>query len=493
MSTTQGTNEERIRSERIAKLEALRADGVDPYPRSFDGRTPVAVVRERFDGLEAGAETGETLRVAGRVMARRGHGKALFADLADRTGTLQIHGSVDATEDYERLREVDLGDVIGVEGEVFCSRRGELSLRVRRHRLLAKCLRPLPEKFHGLTDLELRQRRRYLDLLVNEASRRDALVRSRAVAEMRRYLDEEGFVEVETPVLQPLYGGAAARPFTTHHNYLDRTLYLRIATELYLKRLIVGGLERVYELGKDFRNEGVDATHNPEFTMLEWYEAYVGFERVMERVEQLVSRVAVGVAGSAVLHGPNGEEVDLAPPWRRLRLRDAVLEHGGVDALADRDAGRLKRFLEDRGIDASHDHTWAQCLDHIVSYYVEPALVQPTFLTHYPVELSPLAKRSPDDPDTVERLEAFCLGMELGNGYTELNDPADQRERFEEAQRAAAAGDAEAHPMDEDYLLALEYGLPPTGGMGIGVDRIAMLLTGRRTIREVVLFPALRS
>ncbi len=474
--------EARIRADRLAKLGALREAGIDPYPARFPGRVAIGEVRERHEGLEAGAETGERARVAGRVMGRRGHGKAMFLDLVDWSGRIQLQATLDATARYDELGQIDLGDLLGVEGEVFCSRRGELSVRVSEWVLLAKCLRPLPEKWHGLTDTELRHRQRYLDLIMSEEARHDALRRARMVSAIRRNLDDLGFIEVETPVLQPLYGGAAARPFTTYHNELERTLYLRIATELYLKRLIVGGLERVYELGKDFRNEGVSFKHSPEFTMLEWYQAYADFSDGMETVEALVS-----TAGAAA-----GCEIDLTPPWPRRRLRDAIIEDAGIDPMADRDAERLKRHMRERGVDTSADQTWAQAVDHLLSHFVEPHTTRPLFLTHYPVELSPFAKRSPDDPSMVERFEAFCQGMEIANGYTELNDPADQRARFEEALAAAVSGDEEAQPMDEDYLLALEYGMPPTVGVGVGIDRLAMLLTGKRSIREVVLFPALR-
>ncbi|MDX6521961.1 MAG: lysyl-tRNA synthetase, class [Gaiellales bacterium] len=471
-----------IRADRIAKVEAVRAAGGEPYPTTFADRTPIAEVRARFAGLEAGAETDERVRLAGRVMGRRGHGKAMFLDLVDHQDRLQLHATLDATPRYEEFGETDLGDLVGVEGEVFQSRRGELSLRVAEWQLLAKCLRPLPEKWHGLTDTEQRYRHRYVDLITSEESRRDAIARSHAITAIRSVLDEEGFVEVETPALQPIYGGGAALPFTTYSNELERTVYLRIATELYLKRLIVGGLERVYEIGKDFRNESVSFKHSPEFTMLEWYQAYADYRDGMALVEKVVSR-----AGAAA-----GSEVDLTPPWPRRTLRQAIIDEAGIDPMADRDRDRLVEFMRGDGLDTASDHTWAQAVDHLLSHYVEARTTAPVFITDYPVELSPFSKRSPADPDVVERFEAFCNGMEIGNAYSELNDPIEQRARFEQQQRAAAAGDEQTQPMDEDFLLALEYGMPPTCGVGIGIDRLMMMLLGKRTIREVILFPLLR-
>jgi lysyl-tRNA synthetase, class II len=476
--------EQQIRADRIAKVEALRRSGVDPYPARTPERVDVGAVRAQFGGLEAGAESGQSLWLAGRISGRRGHGKAIFLDLTDRTGRLQLHATLDVLgeEGLAAVSDCDLGDVVAVHGDVFCSRRGELSLRVREWRPLAKCLRPLPEKHHGLADVEQRHRQRYLDLLTNDDARRIALARTALVTAIRGVLDGDGFTEVETPVLQPIYGGGAARPFVTHFAEYERDFYLRIADELYLKRLIVGGLERVYEIGKDFRNESTSFKHNPEFSMLEWYEAYADFEGGMERTERVVA-----AAGAAA-----GAAVDLSPPWPRVPLREAILARAGIDPMADRDRDRLVAFMREHDLDTSGDSTWAQAVDHLLSHFVEPAIERPTFLVDYPVELSPFAKRSPTDPGMVERFEAFCLGMEIANGYSELNDPAEQRARFEEARAAAAAGDADAHPMDEDFLLALEYGMPPTCGVGIGIDRLAMVLTGVRSIREVILFPTLR-
>ncbi|MBX5470086.1 MAG: lysine--tRNA ligase, partial [Thermoleophilaceae bacterium] len=468
-------------ADRRAKLERLRAEGVDPYPHEFPGVVSTERVRECHSSLAPGEETDARYRVAGRLAARRGHGGAAFLDLVDRAGRIQLHARRDVLgeESFERLVSLDLGDIVGVEGTAFMSRRGELSLRVESWALLAKSLRPPPEKFHGLEDVETRYRRRELDLIANEETRELFIARSRVVSAVRRWLDERGFLEVETPVLQPLYGGALARPFVTHHNQLDHDFYLRIATELYLKRLIVGGLERVYELGKDFRNEGVSHKHNPEFTMLEWYEAYADYRDIARELEELVSYAAgeVGYEG----------EIDFGAPWRRVTLRDAILERTGIDVLerrGDRDA--LVAAARERGIALDPTETWPRLVDDLLSKQVEPTLVQPTFVMDYPVELSPFAKAHRSEPGLVERFECFAAGMEFANAFTELNDPDDQRARFEEQARHTAAGDEEAQPYDEDFVRALEHGMPPTGGIGIGIDRLVMILTGRRSIREVV-------
>jgi len=472
--------------DRRAKLERLREQGVDPFPHAFPGVQASGSVHAAHGELEAGDETDTSYRVAGRLAARRGHGGSAFLDVVDRSGRIQVQARRDVLgeEPFDRLVSLDLGDIVGIDGTAFRSRRGELSLRATSYTLLAKSLAPPPDKFHGLEDTETRYRRRELDLMANEEARELFILRSRAVSAVRRWLDERGFLEVETPVLQPLYGGALARPFTTHHNSLDRDLYLRIATELYLKRLIVGGLERVYELGKDFRNEGLSPKHNPEFTMLEFYEAHADYHDIAAELEELVSFVAaeVGYAG----------EVDFSAPWRRVTLREAIEEKTGVDVIAARDRDALVAAAAGRGIELDPAETWPRLVDDLLSKHVEPALRDPTFVLDYPVELSPFAKAHRSEPGLVERFECFAGGMEFANAFTELNDPDEQRARFEEQRRHTAAGDAEAQPYDEDFVRALEQGMPPTGGIGVGVDRLVMLLSGRNSIREVVLFPAMR-
>jgi lysyl-tRNA synthetase class 2 len=472
---------------RRQKLEDLRGNGIEPFPHAFGDVQPIAEVKAPHEGLEAGEETDVHARVAGRIAARRGQGKAAFIDLVDRSGRIQLHARADVLgqESLDRLIGLDLGDLIGVDGTVFRTRRGELSLKVEDWTLLAKSLRPPPDKHHGLTDTETRFRRRELDLIANEDARELFITRAKIISTIRRELDAAGFVEVETPTLQPIYGGAAARPFTTHHNALDRELFLRIATELYLKRLIVGGLERVYEIGKNFRNEGLSPKHNPEFTVIEWYEAYADYEDIARRTERLVATIAgeIGYEG----------EIDFTPPWRRETLGGAIADRTGIDVYAHRSLEALRGAMRAAGLEVpEHEETWARLVDHLLSRYVEPELIQPTFLMDYPVELSPFAKRHRTEEGLVERFEAFANGMEIANAFTELNDPDDQRGRFEDQRAAAAAGDAEAQPFDEAFLQALEHGMPPTGGIGIGIDRLVMLLTGRETIREVVLFPAMR-
>jgi lysyl-tRNA synthetase class 2 len=459
--------------DRRAKLERLREQGIDPFPHEFEGVTPIAQVHSAHDSLEDGEETDSAYRIAGRLGGRRGHGGAAFLDVIDRSGKLQVHAKRDVLGEaaFDTLTDLDLGDLVGVDGTAFKSRRGELSLRASGWTLLAKSLRAPPDKFHGLEDVETRYRHREVDLLANEETRELFILRTKVVRAMRRWLDERGFLEVETPILQPLYGGALARPFVTHHNALDREFFLRIADELYLKRLIVGGLERVYEIGKDFRNEGVSHKHNPEFTMLEWYEAYADYTDIAARLEELVAYVADDVG----YEGP----IDFSTPWKRLTLREAILEKTGTDIAGE--------------IDLPGEGTWAKRVDELLSKHVEPELANPTLVLDYPKELSPFAKDHRSQPGLVERFECFAAGMEFANAFSELNDPDEQRARFEQQARDEAAGDAETQPYDEDYVRALEHGMPPTGGIGIGIDRLVMILSGRSSIREVVLFPAMRS
>jgi lysyl-tRNA synthetase class 2 len=470
---------------RRAKLERLRADGIDPFPHEFPGVEPVADVLAAHESLQAGEETEVAHRVAGRLAARRGQGKMAFLDLVDRSGRLQLQARLDVLgpEQHERLlTQIDLGDIIGIDGTALRTKRGEISLRIDAFTVLAKSLRPPPEKHHGLQDVETRYRRRELDLMANEEARELFIARARTVTAVRRALDDAGFIEVETPVLQPLYGGALARPFTTHHNALDRTLYLRIATELYLKRCIVGGLERVYELGKDFRNEGLSTKHNPEFTMVEFYEAYADYSDVADRLESLVRSVAEQVGTT----GP----IDFGSPWRRITLRDAIRDATGIDFLAHPERDELAAAIGDRL--PTDERSWPQLVDDLLSTFVEPELQQPTFVMDYPVALSPFAKAHRSQPGLVERWEAFCGGVEIANAFTELNDPDEQRARFESQARLAAEGDDEAAPYDEVFVEALELGMPPTGGVGLGIDRLVMALRDRSSIREVVLFPAMR-
>ncbi len=447
-------------------------------PKRFPDRDEIVAVREECDPLEAGQAAETSRRIAGRAMARRDLGKLVFLDVVDRTGRIQVICEAATTGEIDVL----LGDVVGVTGHPARARRGEPSLLADALEVLARNTQPLPDTFHGLTDVELRYRKRYLDLLVNEETRADFILRSRIVTAVRAYLDSEGFVEVETPVLQPRYGGAFARPFVTHHNELERDLYLRIATELYLKRLIVGGLERVYELGKDFRNEGVSFKHNPEFTMLEWYEAYADYEDTMVRIETLVETVARQVLGTTTAQF-RGHELELKAPWARVRFTDAL----EAKELWTRDEVELRAWLNERGVDTEADRDWAQLVDKAFSHFVEPELIQPTIVYDYPIEISPFARATDGDPLLTERFEYFAGGMELGNAFSEINDAATQQERFE-----MQAGQADGERGDPDYVEALSYGMPPTGGLGFGIDRFVMLLTGRETIRDVVLFPALR-
>ena len=478
-------------AERRAKAERLRERDRSAFPHSFAGAESIAEILPKYERLAPGEETDERHRVAGRIAARRGAGRAAFLDLVDRTGKLQLHARLDVLggERFELLRSLDLGDLIGVDGATIRSRHGEVSLRVESFQILAKALRPPPDKHHGLADVETRYRHRELDLIASADARRLFIDRARIVSAVRAHLDAAGFIEVETPVLQPLYGGAMARPFTTHHNALDRDLYLRIATELYLKRLIVGGLERVYELGKDFRNEGVSHKHNPEFTVVEWYEAYADYTGAEERTEAIVRAAAEAVGYT----GP----LDFSAPWPRVGFVEAIEQVTAVDVMAYPAAEELAGAIRARDLDVKTSGLWFEMADDLLSKYVEPSLHRPSFVIDYPTEISPLAREHSCESKQglVERFEAFAGGMEIANGFSELIDPDTQRARFaaQERVRSLDDGDGETMPYDEEYVQALEQGMPPTAGVGLGIDRLVMLLTGRDSIREVVLFPAMRS
>jgi lysyl-tRNA synthetase class 2 len=481
---------------RRAKLGELRALEVDPYPARFP-RDRTHTAAEAAAAFQKGEVVdGPMLTLVGRLITVRIMGKASFAHIEDGSGRIQIYVKRDllGEEAYDTLfkRLIDLGDFISVTGTMFTTRTGEITCEVHELALISKTLNPLPDKWHGLRDTETRYRQRYVDLLANVDVRQVFRTRAGIITACRRYLDRNGFLEVETPVLQPIYGGAAARPFTTHHNQLDQELFLRISFELYLKRLLVGGYERVYEIGRDFRNEGISFKHNPEFTQLEFYEAYTDYHGIMRRTEEMIASVAEAACGGLTIIF-NGNEIDLAPPWRRVTLRAAIREATGVDYANFPDAASLAEAMRAIGHTPEPGSSRGKLIDSLFSTHVEPTLIQPTFVLDYPVEISPLAKKKPDDPTTVERFEYFAGGLELGNAFSELNDPVDQRARFAELREAMAGPDENIHPMDEDYLTALSYGLPPTGGFGTGIDRLTMLFTDRQSIREVILFPHMRT
>ena len=473
------------------KLAALRAEGRDPFQETkFDVTHHAQDIKDNFDALE-----GSEVRIAGRLMSKRGMGKVSFCDLQDKSGRIQLYARKDEMdeEEYNRFKKYDIGDIVGVDGEVFRTQRGEMSVRAKTITLLSKSLRPLPEKYHGLTDKEARYRQRYVDLIINPESKRNFEIRSKFVAYLRRYLDSLGFMEVETPVLSPIAGGANARPFITHHNTLDIDMYMRIATELHLKRLIVGGMERVYEVGRIFRNEGMDTKHNPEFTTCELYQAFTNLDGMMDILEGILSGAAKEILGTYQLQWL-GQDIDLTPSWKRLTMAEAVKNVTGADFMAiEGDAEAAVELAKSVGVDMDCvDKTWGNALYETFDQKVEETLIQPTFITMYPVEVSPLAKRSPSDPYLTERYEMFVCGCEMGNAFTELNDPMDQYERFKAQAEKRANGDDEADMMDEDYVMALEYGLPPTGGLGFGIDRCAMMLCGTDSIRDVILFPTMK-
>ena len=476
---------------RREKLAALQAEGRDPFQiTKFDFNADSAAIKADYQGFE-----GKTVRIAGRLMSKRGQGKVMFCDLQDSTGRIQIFVKIDemGEEEYNRFKKNDIGDIVGAEGEVFKTKTGEISVRTRSVILLSKSLLPLPEKFHGLTDKEIRFRQRYVDLMVNPEVKRNFVIRSQFIKFMRNYLDNMGYIEVETPVLNTIAGGASARPFITHHNTLDIDMYMRIATELPLKRLIVGGMDRVYEIGRIFRNEGMDPKHNPEFTSVELYQAYADFHDMMDICEGIISGAAKEILGTYEVEWM-GEKINLAPGWRRLTMVEAVREYVGIDFDAITDDAEAVAAAAAKGVELADaaEKTWGNALYACFDQKVEEHLIQPTFITMYPVEVSPLTKRSPLDPRLTERFEAFICHSEMGNAYSELNDPIDQRERFMKQVEQRERGDDEAEMLDEDFLTAMEYGMPPTGGMGIGIDRCVMLLTGADTIREVILFPTMK-
>ncbi len=482
-----------LRDERIKHLQRLRDQGIDPYPVKYSRTHLASQVHNEFHTLSAGEESPSSVRVAGRITARRVMGGASFFDLTDGSGKIQLHVTKDhlGSEQFELFSSLESGDFLGAAGKIFRTKRGELSVRVENFQVLAKALRPLPEKWHGIKDIETRYRQRYLDLIANDTARQAFLTRTKIISAMRRFLDSRGFLEVETPVLQPLYGGAFAKPFTTFHNELSQTLYLRISDELYLKRLIIGGLERVYEIAKNFRNEGVSTKHNPEFTMMECYQSYADYNDMMDLTEQMIFEIAKELGKTRLTY--QGQEIDLKLPWPRIPMRDAILTHTGIDIGQHREIASLQSALAAKGLYVEKRANWGQLVDELFGKHVEPHLIQPTFLIDYPVEISPLAKKKSATPHLVERFEVFMMGREMGNAFSELNDPLDQRARFEEMESLRRAGDEEAQLLDEDFLIAMEHGMPPTGGLGIGVDRLVMLFTDSPSIRDVILFPALRT
>ncbi len=470
------------------KLGELRSAGIDPFGERYNRDTTALKIQENFTDLE-----GNTVKIAGRIMAKRRHGKAGFANLQDLSGNIQLYFRKDdlGEEKYELFKKLDIGDILGIEGEVFRTQKGEISVHVRDLVYLAKSLHPLPEKWHGLKDVELRYRQRYVDLIVNPEVKEVFIKRSRIIKEMRNYLDERGFLEVETPMMQPIAGGATARPFITHHNALDMDIYLRIAPELYLKRLIVGGLEKVYEINRNFRNEGISTRHNPEFTMAEMYQAYGDFETMMDLAENLIATVVNRVNDSMIVD-MEGQRIDFTLPWQRISMLEAIEKYTGVNFTSIKSDEEARAAARTLNMEIDDTTTRGELINEVFEEFVEEKLIQPTFVYGHPVEISPLAKRNATNPEFTDRFELFIMQREIANAFSELNDPIDQKERFLKQVEKRAQGDSEAHMMDEDYINALEYGMPPAGGMGIGIDRLVMLITGSPSIRDVILFPTLR-
>ncbi len=485
---------DRIVQQRLEKLDRIRTRGINPYPygyhRSHTAQQAIALLKQQED---SGKTEATVVNVAGRIMANRPMGKISFLDIHDSSGKIQLYFNKDLLSEasLKLFKDIDIGDIIGVSGKLFRTKTGEPTIEVEKFTLLAKSLQPLPEKWHGLSDVDMRYRQRYLDLISNPEVKETFKVRSQVITTMRQFLNQRGFIEVETPVLQPSAGGALAHPFITHHHALDQDFYLRIATELHLKRLIIGGFDKVYELGRTFRNEGISTKHNPEFTMLESYEAYTDYNDVMNMLEEMVSEVSQQVLGTdEVKFGDN--TISLKPPWQRLELRQAIIKYCGIDFEKYPDADSLRNEMLKLKIEVDPKKDKGRLIDELISTFVEPNIIQPTFLIDYPVEMSPLAKTKPDNDRLVERFEAFAGGMEIANAFTELNDPIEQRQRFLQQQKERQAEGEAIETIDEDFLLALEYGMPPTGGLGVGIDRLVMLLTNQQSIREVILFPQLK-
>lgn len=476
--------------ERLKKSAALREQGINPYPYRFETTTTAAGIREEFPKLKPEEKTGKNVAIAGRIMLMRNMGKATFGQLKDGSGQIQFFMRKDDLENYDTLKNVDLGDFIGIEGEVITTKTGELTVKVANWQLLTKAIRPLPEKHHGLQDMEARYRKRYLDLITNPESTSTFVKRSKIIKTIRKELDNQGFIEVETPTLQPVYGGAAAKPFTTIHNALKKQLFLRISDELYLKRLIVGGFDGVYEICKDFRNEGIDTSHNPEFTMLEWYQAYKDYNDGMALAEKIIAAAATATCGTTKITY-QGKDIDLTPPWQRKTMAELIKEHAAIDVLSMEEK-ELKDFCTEHKVETENFFTWGLYVQAIFEHFCEDKLVQPTFVIDHPVETTPLCKQHREDPRLVERFELFIAGMELANAYSELNDPVRQKELLEAQVERREQGDDEAQPMDTDFVESLEYGMPPTSGVGIGIDRLVMILTNSASIRDVILFPAMK-
>ncbi len=484
--------EQALIQERISKLKEIRSWKINPYPYKYSPTTSAEKIRNSFAGLNPQEHTHEQVVVAGRLMTKRDMGKASFATVADQTGTIQIYASIDHLDkSYKLFKKLDMGDIIGIKGLVFKTKTGEITIEAKEITLLAKSLRPLPDKFHGIKDPEVKYRQRYTDFATNKESRDSIIIKSRIISEMRKILEEKGFIEIETPILQPIYGGANARPFITHHNTLNFDMYLKVSPELYLKRLVVGGFEKVFEIGKNFRNEGMDHSHNPEFTMMELYQAYADYNDMMEITEELYERIALKLFGTTKLKIGNNV-IDVKRPWRRISMIDAIKEHTNIGNISKLSDDEIKDIMNTYNVEYEGDYVRGLAIAAIFEELVEDKLIQPTFITNHPRETSPLCKTHRNNPELIERFEPFINGMEVGNAYSELNDPIEQRLLLEAQAEKLRLGSQEAHPMDEDFIHAIEVGMPPTGGLGLGIDRMAMLFTNRESIRDVIAFPTMK-